>query len=269
MSVRNILDGTIPVDGGLTPDSEISVKHVYADRGFMTPGDVNVGGNISVVKEIAVRAIKTSSLSFPSASEEGSYPTVLTYDNITTPSITATGTIHADNEITAPGVGATLFSGGSFKGSNVDAGFITAENWIKTPALQVNGTQVLTPIKVEEKQSIAVTYSDGSTGTISNSVISETTNLNSQQHVLTCQTSLGSLSKPIKQLIIPTGLDFTGKNAKALYATVAVIDGSDLLLGMVYIYVESNQLMVKVVFTDTPSYSSINIRINMNYYSSF
>ena len=78
MSVRNILNGTIPVTGGLTPESEISVKHVYANQGFMTPGDVNVGGNISVVKEIGARAIKTSSLSFPSASEEGSYPTVLT-----------------------------------------------------------------------------------------------------------------------------------------------------------------------------------------------
>ena len=194
--------------------------------------------------------------------------TILT-NKLTAGSITATGIIHSDHSVTAGGVSATLFSGGSFKGSNVDAGFITAENRIKTPALTLAGTQVLTPTTVEEKQSIKATYSDGSTGTLLNTVISENTNFNSQQHMLTCQTQIASTSKSFKQLIIPTGLDFSGRKTQATSATVAEINGTDLLLGMVYIYVENNQLIIKVVFSETPSYTSINIRINMLYYSSF
>ena len=123
-----------------------------------------------------------------------------------TNNLTATGRIHADNEVTAPGVGATLFSGGSFKGSNVEAGFITAENWIKTPALQVNGTQVLTQTVSDSNQSISVIYSDGGTGTLTAQVHSKVSNINNEQHVLTCQLPISNLTYSIKELIIPTGL---------------------------------------------------------------
>ena len=132
-----------------------------------------------------------------------------------------------------------MFSGGSFKGSNVDAGFITAENWIKTPALQVNGIQVLTPTETDNFQSISVTYSDESTDTLTARAHSKVCNINSQQQLLTCQVDLSSLSKAITQIIIPSGLDFTGKRTNTACATVAEINGTDLLLGMVHIYVEA------------------------------
>ena len=179
MSVRNILDGTITIGaGGLTPESNVLVNTLEAVdtvRGLFVVGQKGIGTEQIDASIIKITGDKTT----------------ISEDNITTPSltatesITATKTIHADSSVSAPGVSATLFSGGSFKGSNVDAGFITAENWIKTLALEVAGTQVLTPTKVEDNQSIAVTYSDGNTATISNTVISETTNFNSQQHVLT------------------------------------------------------------------------------------
>ena len=88
-------------------------------------------------------------------------------------------------------------------------------------------------------------------------------NINSQQQLLTCQVDLSSLTKAIKQMIIPTGLDFTGKRTNTTCATAALIDETDLLLGMVHIYVENNQLMAKVVFSETPSYTSIAIKINI------
>ena len=88
-------------------------------------------------------------------------------------------------------------------------------------------------------------------------------NINDEQHVLTCQTTLKSLSKAIKQMIIPTGLDFTGKQTVSHSVTAAMINGTDMLMGMVHIYVEDNQQMVRVVFSETPSYTSMLIRINI------
>ena len=121
------------------------------------------------------------------------------------------------------------------------------------------GTEVLTPTRVEENQSIAVTYSDGSEGTLSNTVITEITNFNSQQHMLTCQTQITSTTKSFKQLIIPTGLDFTGRQTDSHNATAALVNGTKLILGLVHIYVEDNQLMVKVVFSETPEYTSMQL----------
>ena len=119
---------------GIGPDSELTVSTVAADyllanKAVMSKGEdgkttsIN-GGNILTEKVEVTGKTVTNTL-------------------LAAESITSRGTIHADSSVSAPGVSATLFSGGSFKGSNVDAGFITAEKWIKTPALQVNGTQVL------------------------------------------------------------------------------------------------------------------------------
>ena len=190
MSVRNILDGTIPV-GGVMPDNS-EVKTLTADF-------VNVG-------------------------PEGSRCTL---------------------------------SGGDIVAQGISTSCLEAD------VIRLSDTEVLYPTKVEDKQSIAVTYSDGETATLSNTVISETTNLNSHQHVLTCQTQITSTSKPIKQLIIPTGLDFTGRKTLSTGTTAALVNKTDLLLGLVHIYVESNQLMAKVVFSETPSYTSIAIKINI------
>ena len=87
--------------------------------------------------------------------------------------------------------------------------------------------------------------------------------------MLTCRLTLSSLSKAIKEMIIPIQFNFTGRQSKTTGATVAVINNSDLLLGLVYIYVENNILNTKVVFSETPDYTSINIRINLVLYSPF
>ena len=82
-------------------------------------------------------------------------------------------------------------------------------------------------------------------------------------HALSCQLELKPLTKAIKQMVIPTGLDFTGKNNVFHNTTVALIDGLEYLLGIVHIYVQNNQLMAKVVFSETPSYVSMLVRINI------
>ena len=70
MSVKNILDGTIPVGGeGLTPESRISVKHVYSDLGLNTPGDVVGGGNITADEVIYGATVVTNRVKIPSAVE--------------------------------------------------------------------------------------------------------------------------------------------------------------------------------------------------------
>ena len=149
MSVRNILDGTIPVGGGI--GEEISVSRIVCQ-------------NIEVT----------------SSGKEGA---------VDTPSII-------------------------------------------TPELILAGTQVLLPEALNNTEDIALTYSDGSTGTIKALVYSRLCDLNNQQHVLTCQTTLNSLSKSIKQMIIPIQFNFTGRQSKTTGATVAVINNSDLLLGL-------------------------------------
>ena len=84
-------------------------------------------------------------------------------------------------------------------------------------------------------------------------------------HALSCQLELKPLTKAIKQMIIPTGLDFTGKNNVSHNTTAALINNTDLLLGLVHIYVQESQLMAKVVFSETPTYTSMLVRINIVY----
>ena len=66
MSVRNILDGTIPVggSGGLTPESDIRVGNIQAET----------------IKAVNVKAV-----------EEGSFNQVQAFQSITTPSLTVGG----------------------------------------------------------------------------------------------------------------------------------------------------------------------------------
>ena len=64
MSVRNILDGSIQIGaGGLTPESEISVKELSSR--IINAGD-----------------IKTYKVSIAGPTQEEGFPTVLTYDNL-------------------------------------------------------------------------------------------------------------------------------------------------------------------------------------------
>ena len=141
---------------------------------------------------------------------------------------------------------------------------IEARVEVMTPLITLGETIVLVPTILRENQYIAVTYGERDEEVLSAEVYSKVCNLNAEQHVLTCQTSLGSLTKAIKQMIIPTGLDFSERNnTDSTHATVAEINGTDLLLGMVHVYVEDSQLMAKVVFSETPSYTSIKIKINM------
>ena len=69
MSVRNILDGTIPVggSGGLTPESEIVVKNVSALENITTQ-------SLSAIKQISVTTPKSN--------------TIITAESITTPALT-------------------------------------------------------------------------------------------------------------------------------------------------------------------------------------
>ena len=144
MSVRNILDGTITVEGG-------------------------GGGEMPDNPEVE---------------------TLTATDSITTNNLTATGDI-------------------------------TSKNITVTQGLIVDNTFVLAQREADNNKNIAITYSDGSEGTLTALVHSKVCNLNSLQHVLTCQTSLSSLSKAIKQVVIPTGLDFTGRQTESHNETAA------------------------------------------------
>ena len=72
MSVRNILDGTIPVggSGGLTPESEIVVKNVSALESVTTQ-------SLAAIKQISVTTPKSN--------------TIITAESITTPTLTLGG----------------------------------------------------------------------------------------------------------------------------------------------------------------------------------
>ena len=137
-------------------------------------------------------------------------------------------------------------------------------NCLAVEVIRLAGTEVLYPTVINNKESIAVTYSDGSTGTIEAFVHSKVCHINAEQHLLTCQLEFKTLTKALKQVIIPTGLDFSHSDKTDSHNTTAVlVNKTDLLLGLVHIYVESNYLYVKVVFTETPSYTSMLIRINI------
>ena len=81
--------------------------------------------------------------------------------------------------------------------------------------------------------------------------------------MLTCQLAISNLTYPIKELIIPTGFSFTGTiQPQTTGTTVAVANEKDLILGLVHIFVSDNYLFAKVVFSETPSYTSLAIKIN-------
>ena len=140
---------------------------------------------------------------------------------------------------------------------------ITTKNLTVTGGITLAGTQILTQTDADLLRPLTVIFSDGSEGTLTATVHSKVCNINDEQHLLTCQLDLKGLTKSIKEMIIPTGLDFTGRQTKSTSATVAEINGTDLLLGLVHIYVENGFLMAKVVFSETPSYTSMLIRINI------
>ena len=178
------------------------------------------------------------------------------------------GPMHCSGEITSDKVSAvTAMTSAVFVATqDIESPTVTATEKITTPTLTLGETPVLTPTALEKDQYIAVTYGERDEETLTAKVYTKECSINADQHLLTCQTALGSLTKPIKQMIIPTGLDFTGKsNTDSSYATVAEINGTDMLLGMARIYVENSQLMVKIVFSETPEYTSIKIKINMVY----
>ena len=107
------------------------------------------------------------------------------------------------------------------------ADFIATSSFV-TPSLTLGVTRVLTPTVSDSNQSILVTYSDDEIGEISAQVHGKVCNINDIQHILSCQTTLKSLSKAIKHVIIPTGLDFTGRQTDSTNATAATINGTDL-----------------------------------------
>ena len=155
--------------------------------------------------------------------------------------------------------------GGSEMPDNPEVETLTATEGITTASLTLAGTEVLKQTDADNNQSIAVTYSDDTQDSLTTQVHSKVCNINAEQHMLTCQFSLSSLAQPIKQMIIPTGLDFTGRQTVSTNTTVALINANVMLLGMVRIYVDGTTLFAKVVFSETPSYASIKIKINMVY----
>ena len=175
------------------------------------------------------------------------------------------GPMKCSGEITSDKVSAvTAMTSSVFVATqDIETPTLTATEKINTPTLTVNGTPVLTQTVSDSNQYIAITYGERDEETLSVLVHSKVCNFNNEMHMLTCQTTLTSLTKAIKQVIIPTGLDFTGRQTVSHNTTAALINGTDLLLGMVHIYVENNILMARVVFSETPSYTSLAIKINI------
>ena len=244
MSVRNILDGTIPISG-VTPGSDLTVGKLnaneievaYGKTVKMVSGQLNMLAGTINLRDGKIDLAETGNL-LNASSVEGSF--------------------FSANQIKATDC-VKVTDGNGY----IQAADFIATSSVKTPTLTLAGTPVLTQTDSDSNQSISVTYSDDSTGTVTGQVHSKVCNINNEQHAFTCQVSLSSLTKAIKQVIIPTGLDFTGKQTDSTNTSVARVNGTGLLLGMVHIYVENNQLMAKVVFSETPSYASIAIKINI------
>ena len=110
------------------------------------------------------------------------------------------------------------------------------------------------------QQPIKVTYSDGSKASLGAQIHGKVCNYNNVMHMLSCQTALSSLTNSIKEIILSTGISYNGRQTDTINTTAAMINGTDLLLGMVHVFVQGNVLYVKVVFSETPSYTSIKIR---------
>ena len=243
MSVKNILDGSIQIGaGGLTPESEVQVASVTATA-------------ISSQVINASTSIGTPSVTATSVSA-GTY----TGNNIEVGTVSAKGWVKTEvikaTQITTSGPIEAL--------SGVSTTNLSATGSITTPALTLGETPVLTQTVSDSNQYIAITYGERDEEVLTAQVHSKVCNINSVQHVLTCQLELKSLSKAIKQMIIPTGLDFSDRtNTKSYNTTVAMINETDLLLGLVHIFARSNVLYAKVVFSETPSYTSIAIKINI------
>ena len=256
MSVKNILDGTIPVGGGVMPENpEVKTLIVKKAAVFGEAEDYNItsinGGKVITRSLTADEATINTNLNVTDTTIAA---------NVQAGTVSATGWVKTEvlkavTKITSTGPIEAL--------SGVSTTSLTATGSITTPALTLGETPVLTQTVSDSNQSIAVTYSDGSEGTLTAPVHSKVCNINNEQHLLTCQVAFYTLSKALKQVIIPTGLDFTGRQTETHNTTAALINNTDLLLGMVHIYVESNQLMAKVVFSETPSYTSMLIRINI------
>ena len=257
MSVRNILDGTIKIGGGEGGWQEVQTEQLtVGTTGMLCTGPITCANTATIDKLKAITSVETPSLTATGKITARTY----TGDNVEVGTVSATGwvkteVLRAVSKITSTGPIEAL--------SGVSTTSLTATSSVTTPALTLGETPVLTPTMINENQTIAVTYSDGSTGTLTAQVHSKVCNINAEQHLLTCQFELKSLSKALKQVIIPTGLDFTGRQTDSHNTTAALINKTDLLLGLVHIYVESSQLMAKVVFSETPSYTSMLIRINI------
>ena len=71
----------------------------------------------------------------------------------------------------------------------------------------MRGVQVLTPTDPDLIRPLTITYSDGSEGTLTATVHTKECHINAEQHLLTCQLELKSVSKAMTEIIIPTGLD--------------------------------------------------------------
>ena len=72
-----------------------------------------------------------------------------------------------------------------------------------------------------------------------------------------------SPAKPLKSLIINTGLKLDGKLYKAYGTTVCKIGENAYLDAYVDLYMENNFLYAKLIFNDTPEYTSMIIKVNM------
>ena len=148
--------------------------------------------------------------------------------------------------------------------NDVYATNLNASVEVMTPAITLGDIEVLKDDKKQERRYVTMTLYDKEETTTTGyvEVTSILTNFNKQQHMLTCQLAISNLYYPITELIIPTCFSFTSTiQPQSTGTTVAVANEKDLVLGLVHIYTESNQLMAKVVFTDSPSYTSIKIKI--------
>ena len=107
------------------------------------------------------------------------------------------------------------------------------------------------------------TYVGDTTATYQAKVASKILDLTPSLHMLSVITSL-SPAKPLKSLIINTGLKLDGKSYRAFGSTVCQI-GEDYLDAYVDLYMENDFLYAKLTFKDTPEYTSIAIKINMTF----
>ena len=77
-------------DGGLTPETDIEVNHVYSNLGFHTPGSIE-GTKMFITEELRVPQINAGNIAIYTQSDDREPTTKIAGESITTPALTLGG----------------------------------------------------------------------------------------------------------------------------------------------------------------------------------